>query len=239
MKSTRTAFALLILLIAAFSGGQAFAGASMALQVGMQAGGELFRVVSPDPFGGTNYFTPDGRTLQAAEFRTTLDETVSFGLRVRVPIREKLAISGALTAADMDVTASGRAPSTHAAIELGYDQMFVMHLDVCAEYDWIAEGNRPFLAAGLGLLSLDFEEGNKQVAGSRSESLDQTKVALVVGGGFRIRTLAAMDFDLEARGYWISPDWSSEEERLVPADSFSGNDSIMLWQLGASVVYEF
>jgi hypothetical protein len=209
------------------------AGASMALHVGLEAGGELFRVVSPDPIAGTRYLTPDGRPLVATEFRTELDENLAFGLRVRVPVRPRWSVSFGLSGADLDVAAKRRTV-TESVDNVVYDQMFALHGDISAEFDWLEQGNRPFLTLGLGFVSLGFQ-GRR----SPAESLDQTPMAIVVGGGFRVRSMSAMDLDFEARGFRVAPDWGSEEDRLVPAESFDGMDSLWLWQITVAAVYEF
>lgn len=234
MFRNRSFLPLLIALSLVAGGSEcARAGASVGIHIGMEAGGELFRVVSPDPFAGTPYQTPHGAALDATEFRTELEENVAFGLRVRVPVSPRYSVSVGVNAADLDVTAKRRTV-TQAVDDIPYDQMFALHSDLSVEFDWLPTGNRPFLALGLGLVSMDFEEGS-----ARTESLDQTKAAIVVGGGFRVRSMSAMDLDLELRGFRIAPDWGSEEERLVPAESFDGQDAIWLWQITLAAVYEF
>jgi len=204
---------------------------SLVFSGGMSAGGNLFRAVSAPSTTG-NYTTPDGRALAAAEFRTELEETAYFALRGRMPLRRSLSLSLGLGFTDMDVTANRRTIADNVD-QIDYDQVFVFAADLSAEYDFLPQGNRPFLSAGIGSVRLDFEERQN------GETLDQTKFGLFLGGGFRVRAISFMDLDVEARAMRVAPDFSAERDRLVDAAKFEGESAIWIWQIGASWVYSF
>jgi hypothetical protein len=201
---------------------------------GMSAGGRLFKVVSADsgdPFGGS-YTTPDGRDFKAVEFDTELDESLSFSLRFRQLLRPQWHLSFGLSATDMDITANHRTVSDNVQ-SLLYDQVFLFGADTSVEFDWIPRGSRPFVALGVGMVNLRFQEREQ------GDSLDQTRLALCAGGGFRWRRLEWLDLDIEARLLRVTPDFGAEEDRLTAAESFAAEDPVYFWQFNAAWVYAF
>ncbi len=195
---------------------------------GLSAAGELFRATSET---SRDWITPDGRRLQGVTLETEIEEFFGGGLRVGTYLTPKVFLQAGLTVSDLNITAVHRT-AADAFLSTDYDQMFYLGADLLAAYDLVAEGNTPYIQAGVGLANLAFE------GRADGDSLDQTNVGVVLGGGLRVRSLEGVNIDLDIRATLVSPDLSNEAARFN-ADTFDANGTVALWQLGVNWNFTF
>jgi len=204
---------------------------------GLAAGGELFRAKTVDEVTQA-WPAPDGRSIEGTEIQTELDEIFSAGVRVRRQLTPAVSLQLGLGGADMDVGGTRRTVA-RSVDEIVWDQVFVLVADLTAHYDLVpGEGSTPYVLAGLGFVSADFED---RPAGA--PNLDQSGLGVSLGLGYRWRALDGFHFDLEVRDTIQSLDTDPEAERLAAASTpeieVDGEDRLHFWQISVAWVFGF
>ncbi len=191
---------------------------------GAFAAGHLFTAVSDVD---RNWITPDGRNFRGTEIRAEVEETFVSGLRIQKALGDQWGLTATFWGADADVSVITRTVEANVD-KRDWDQVFILDGELTAFYDLMPSGRTAFVFGGLGM-SIWSGEGNS--------GLDQTRPAVVLGAGYRIRGIG-FDIDLEARDSIIFSVFDDERDRLGVTD-FSSNDPTHLWGFTASWTYAF
>jgi hypothetical protein len=187
------------------------------VRAGALAAGRLFRAVAD---ASQSWVSPAG-TLFGTEVETEIDENVLGGLGFEYRPVPRLTLGAGLSVTTLNLTAHVRSATDEVNL-FDYDKATAFFVDATLSYDLVATRSTPYVTAGGGLVTLNFDHGG---------DLNQTIPHIAVGGGYRWRLGGDLEVTADVRDAFCSFDFSNEPLRRQ-ATSYDGTSRLQLWQFG-------